>query len=95
MCLYLPGEVRRRKVDVRQVGKREFFLLWLLAGLLAWQAGIFTYGVHLCAQAGPMHVIEVCPDLGSRYDKFVQTSLGAVLGLLAGQAMGSSRRRDD
>ena len=62
--------------------KREHFLLWLLAGLLSWQAGIFSYGVHLCAEAD--NVSEVCPKLGDRFDTFVNTSLGAVLGLLAG-----------
>ena len=68
--------------------KRERFLLWLLAGLLAWQAGMFSYGVHLCSKVQPMtDVKSVCPDLGQRYDNFVQTTLGAVLGLLAGGAI--------
>ena len=65
--------------------RRETFLLWLLAGLLTWQAGVFTYGVHLCA--GSERVSEVCPKLGDRFDSFVNTSLGAVLGLLAGSAV--------
>jgi len=70
------------------MGKRERFLLWMLAGLLTWQAGMFTYGVHLCSQVSPRQdVTKVCPNLGQRYDNFVQTTLGAVLGLLAGSAM--------
>jgi hypothetical protein len=64
--------------------RREQFLLWLLAGLLAWQAALFTYGVHICAQVSPDMVHDVCPSLGDRFDTFVNTSLGAVLGLLAG-----------
>lgn len=76
------------------MSKREHFLLWLLAGLLTWQAGVFTYGVHLCSKVSEGHIREVCPQLGDRYDRFVQTSLGAVLGLLAGQAMGNKRRDD-
>ena len=64
--------------------KRERFLLWMLAGLLTWQASVFTYGVHLCAQVEAEDVRHVCPDLGDRFDTFVNTSLGAVLGLLAG-----------
>lgn len=67
------------------MSKRETFLLWTLAGLLSWQALVFTYGVHLCA--GSDNVSEVCPKLGDRFDSFVNTSLGAVLGLLAGGAV--------
>ena len=63
------------------MGKREHFLLCMLAGLFIWQAGPFTYGVHICSKAD---IKTVCPDLGQRYDNFVQTTLGAVLGLLAG-----------
>jgi len=66
------------------MGRRETFLLWLLAGLLSWQASVFTYGVHLCAQVGEERIAHVCPSLGDRFDTFVNTSLGAVLGLLAG-----------
>ena len=66
------------------MSRRERFLLYLLAGLLSWQAAVFTYGVHLCAQVEAEDVRHVCPDLGDRFDTFVNTSLGAVLGLLAG-----------
>ena len=66
------------------MGRREAFLLWLLAGLLSWQAAVFTYGVHLCARVSPQEVGHVCPSLGDRFDTYVNTSLGAVLGLLAG-----------
>ena len=68
---------------------RERFLLWLLAGLLSWQAGVFTYGVTLCARVSAEEVGHVCPDLGDRFDTFVNTSLGAVLGLLAGSVASS------
>ena len=63
---------------------RERFLLWVLAGLLAWQAALFTYGVHICANVKAENIGAVCPKLGDRFDSFVNTSLGAVLGLLAG-----------
>ncbi|BAQ94390.1 hypothetical protein [uncultured phage_MedDCM-OCT-S31-C1] len=70
------------------MSKREQFLLWIFAGLLTWQAGMFSYGVHLCSKVSPMQdVTKVCPQLGQRYDNFVQTTLGAVLGLLAGGAI--------
>ena len=55
---------------------RERFLLCIFAGLLAWQAGIFTYAASRCT-------VETCPSIGDRYEAFVNTSLGAVLGLLA------------
>ena len=71
---------------------RDRFLLWMLASLLAWQAGLFTYGTVMCANVkAPNTVREVCPDLADNYSKFVQTSLGAVLGLLAGSAIPRNR----
>jgi hypothetical protein len=66
------------------MGRREAFLLWLLAGLLSWQAAVFTYGVHLCSRVSAAEIGHVCPSLGDRFDTYVNTSLGAVLGLLAG-----------
>lgn len=73
---------------------REKFLLYMLAGLLAWQAAIFSYGVVLCSRVTPQtNVTLVCPEIGSRFDKFVQTTLGAVLGLLAGAAALSTNQR--
>ena len=71
---------------------RERFLLWLLAGLLTWQAAIFTLGVVMCSRIAPSRDISlVCPEIGNRFDKFVQTTLGAVLGLLAGAAAISTK----
>ena len=56
---------------------REKFLLYMLAGLLAWQAAIFTFGVVLCSRVTPQtNVTLVCPEIGGRFDKFVQTTLG-------------------
>ena len=73
------------------MSKREAFLLWLLAGLLAWQAGIFTMGVLFCGRITPSESIKtVCPEIGTRFDSFSQTSLGAVLGLIGGAAVVSS-----
>jgi len=69
------------------MGKRERFLLWTFAGLLAWQAGLFTVATVKCAGLAPDDYMHVCPKLGERYESFVQTTLGAVLGLLAGKAI--------
>ena len=64
---------------------REKFLLWLLAALLGWQASIFTYATVKCASVRqPMTMQDTCPNLAENYSKFVQVTLGAVLGLLAG-----------
>ena len=64
---------------------REKFLLWLLAALLGWQASIFTYATVKCASVKqPMTMQDTCPNLAENYSKFVQVTLGAVLGLLAG-----------
>ena len=72
---------------------RERFLLWTLAGLLAWQAAIFTFGTWSCIHLGEKKIdkgvgsiSDVCPEIGNRYEKFVNVSLSAVLGLLAGSA---------
>lgn len=66
---------------------RERFLLCLLTAMLSWQAAIFTYGVVVCSKITPTtNIKSVCPDLGDRFDSFTQTTLGAVLGLLAGSA---------
>ena len=70
------------------MSKRELFLLWIFAGLLMWQAGLFTYGTVMCANVrAPLTIRDTCPDLAENYSKFVQTTLGAVLGLLAGSAV--------
>ena len=73
---------------------REKFLLWLLAGLLGWQAALFTYGTVMCASTkAPLTIQDTCPNLADNYSKFVQTTLGAVLGLLAGSAAISTTQR--
>lgn len=67
------------------MSRREAFLLWLLAGLLTWQAAVFTLGVIFCGRLDSVH--DGCPKLGDRFDGYVNTSLGAVLGLLAGSVV--------
>ena len=70
---------------------REKYLYYLLGGILAWQASIFTFGVYQCAQVSPIEQMqEVCPRLGDRYETFVNSALGAVLGLIGGSAMAAS-----
>ena len=76
------------------MSKREAFLLWLLAAVLAWQAGVFTLAVFFCSRVTPSSSIKtVCPDIGRRFDNFSQTSLGAVLGLVGGAAVISTQKK--
>ena len=69
------------------MSKREMFLLWTLAGLLAWQAAIFSYGTVRCTSSSKAAVLNSCPRLGDRFETYVNSSLGALLGLLAGSAL--------
>ena len=64
---------------------RERFLYWLLGAVLGVNALFFGFGLFSCSRANNPR--EQCPELGQRYESFVQTSLGAVLGLLAGSAV--------
>ena len=66
---------------------REAVLLGFFGALLAWQCATFTYGIHLCVTEVRRGDLHPCPDLGTRYQRFVETSTSAVLGLLAGGAM--------
>lgn len=70
---------------------REKYLYYLLGGILAWQAAIFTFGVYQCSKVSPMREMqEVCPKLGERYETFVNSALGAVLGLIGGSAVAAA-----
>ena len=51
--------------DAMKSFNREKFLLYMLAGLLTWQAVIFSYGVVLCSRVTPQtNVAIVCPEIG-------------------------------
>ena len=73
---------------------REKFLLWMLAGLLAWQCSLFDLrnGDVRQRERRQTQFEMFAPDLADNYSKFVQVSLGALLGLLAGSTMSNSRR---
>lgn len=79
---------------------RERFLYYLLACLLGWQAGVFSLVVWRCSTVTPIKsVVEVCPALGDRYEIFVNTTLGSILGLIGGTAMANAavnnKKRED
>ena len=58
---------------------------------------MFSFGIWACSKISPITEIKtVCPDLGDRYEMFVSTSLGAILGLIGGAAATEmiSKRKD-
>ena len=74
------------------MSKRETVLLGIFGALLAWQCATFTYGIHLCASTKRSPDVHPCPNLGDRYQRFVESSTAAVLGLLAGSAVQKGSR---
>ena len=69
---------------------REKFLLYMLAGIFIWQAGIFTYGVIGCFRIGGK---AACPELGERYEATVNVMVATTLALLGAGAVASATQR--
>ena len=70
---------------------REKFLLYMLAGIFAWQAALFTFGAVRCFGAGGK---EACPNLGDRYENTVGIMVATTLALLgAGAVAGVTQRK--
>ena len=81
------GGSKQRNDSILVMFNRERFLYYLLAGVIGWQAILFSYGVAQCMSVTPkseMH--NICPQLGDRFETFTSTTLGAVLGLIGGAA---------
>ena len=68
---------------------RERYLYYLLGAVLAYQGLLFGYGLIKCTSPGAAPN-GGCPNIGDRFEKFSQSTTGAVLGLLAGSALSSS-----
>jgi len=67
---------------------KERFLLWMLASIFTYQAGIFAFGVIKCSSITPSESIQkVCPELGKRYDNTFNVAIATVLALLTGSAL--------
>jgi len=60
------------------------FLLWLLTGIFAIQAGIFGVGLFYCTRPGG---IEHCPDIADRYEKTFTVMIATTLALLTGNSV--------
>jgi hypothetical protein len=64
---------------------KERFLLWMLASIFTYQAGIFAFGLHTCSQVTPQtSITDVCPEIGRRYDNTFNVAIATVLALLTG-----------
>ena len=60
----------------------------IFAGLLAYQGTMFGFALVACSKRPNPEL--TCPQLGGRWDKFLETSTAAVLGLIAGSAVASA-----
>ena len=67
---------------------RQKFLLNLLAGIFAFQAGIFAFGVYYCARNGGL---EECPTIGDRYEQTFSVMIATTLALLTGSAISKEK----
>ena len=63
---------------------KERFLLYMLAGIFAFQAGLFGMGFYYCTNNGG---IQSCPKLGDRYEQTFNVMIATVLALLTGSAL--------
>ena len=63
---------------------RERFLLYMLAGIFTFQAGVFGFGIYYCANNGG---IKECPEIGKRYEQTFNVMIATTLALLTGSAL--------
>lgn len=63
---------------------RDKFLLYMLAGIFTFQAGMLGFGVYYCAQAGG---VQACPEIGKRYEQTFNVMIATTLALLTGSKL--------
>lgn len=63
---------------------KERFLLYMLAGIFTFQAGVFGVGLYYCANNDGL---QSCPKLGDRYEQTFNVMIATVLALLTGSAL--------
>ena len=63
---------------------KERFLLYMLAGIFTFQAGVFAFGLYTCSK---MVVLKACPEIGKRYEQTFNVMVATVLALLTGSAL--------
>jgi hypothetical protein len=64
--------------------RKERFLLWMLAGIFTFQAGMFGVGVYFCSINGGL---KACPSIGQRYEQTFNVMIATTLALLTGQVI--------
>ena len=73
---------------------RERFLFYLLGAVLAVNAVFFGFGLFACSRSS--NPVEICPNIGARFDNYSEKALAAVLGLIAGAgAITLSQKKPD
>ena len=63
---------------------KEKFLLYMLAGIFTFQAGVFGMGLYYCANNGGL---DSCPKIGDRYEQTFNVMVATVLALMTGSAL--------
>ena len=63
---------------------KERFLLYMLAAIFTFQAGVFGAGLFYCAKHGGL---ESCPELGKRYEQTFNVMIATCLALLTGASL--------
>lgn len=63
---------------------KERFLLYMLAGIFTFQAGVFGMGLYYCANNGGL---DSCPKIGDRYEQTFNVMVATVLALMTGSAL--------
>ena len=71
---------------------KERFLLWMLASIFTYQAGVFAFGIYQCSRSSPQVTpLEICPDLGKRYDQTFSLMVATTLALLTGSVISKEK----
>ena len=63
---------------------KDRFLLYMLAGIFTFQAGVFGFGTYYCARSGGL---QSCPELGKRYEQTFNVMIATTLALLTGSKL--------
>ena len=63
---------------------KERFLLYMLAAIFSFQAGLFGVAFYFCATNGGL---KSCPDIGDRYEQTFNVMIATTLALLTGSAL--------
>ena len=67
---------------------RERFLLYMLAGIFTFQAGVFAFGIGWCARNGG---VTTCPDVTKTYEQTFNVMIATTLALLTGSAISKEK----